>query len=262
MHNPVNDPHNPVNRRTFRLPQLCIKNMTLEKKKIVVAGGSSGIGLALTQQLMEEKAMVTVLGRNPDKLAALRASHPEVNTVALDARDRNALDDFFKNNQPIDHLVLALSGSKGGGPFRTLPLGELQEGFDNKFWPQLQTLQAALPYLPTSGSVTFITAISATAQMPGSAGLAAINGALEIMVPILSKELKPLRVNAVSPGVIDTPWWDFLPADAKNQVFADFSSRVSVGRIGRPEEVAAIIRSVITNEYINGAVIGCHGGLS
>ena len=86
-------------------------------------------------------------------------------------------------------------------------------------------------------------------------------GALELMVPVLAKELKPLRINAVSPGVIDTPWWDFLPEEAKNNVFADFSSKISAGRVGRPEEVAATVRFILTTEYINGIVIGCHGGL-
>jgi NAD(P)-dependent dehydrogenase (short-subunit alcohol dehydrogenase family) len=88
-----------------------------------------------------------------------------------------------------------------------------------------------------------------------------MNGALEIMVPILAKELKPLRVNAVSPGVIDTPWWDFLPADVKQGVFANFSQQVLVGRIGRAKEVADTVRFVLENEYINGVVIGCHGGI-
>jgi NAD(P)-dependent dehydrogenase (short-subunit alcohol dehydrogenase family) len=112
------------------------------------------------------------------------------------------------------------------------------------------------------GSITLITAISATAQMPGTAGLAAINGGLEIMVPILARELKPLRVNAVSPGVIDTPWWDFLPEATKKAAFSELASRVAVGRVGRPEEVASTIRHLITTEYINGVIVGCHGGLN
>jgi NAD(P)-dependent dehydrogenase (short-subunit alcohol dehydrogenase family) len=235
----------------------------LENKRVVVAGGTSGIGRALVKLLAAEKAVVTAIGRDPQKLLSLREELPAVRVVGLDARDRSALDDFFRREgeQSIDHLVLALSGAKGGGDFRSLSLATLREGFDEKFWPQLQVIQAALPYLRPNGSLTLVTAISATAVMPGTAGLAAINGALETIVPILAKELKPLRVNAVSPGVIDTPWWDFLPAEAKDQVFSGFSSQVGVGRVGRPEEVAAAIRLILENEYINGVIIGCHGGL-
>jgi len=234
----------------------------LENKKIVVAGGTSGIGLALVSMLSEEGADITAFGRDPNKVGAMKDQLPLVRVLALDARDRAALDNLFAQEAPIDHLVLALSGAKGGGAFADLALSELREGFESKFWPQLQTVQAALPYMRHGGSITFITAISATAKLPGTAGLAAINGALELMVPILSKELKPLRVNAVSPGVIDTAWWDFLPSAAKQQVFTDMSAQVGVGRVGRPEEVAAVIRTIILTEYINGVVIGCHGGMS
>ena len=233
----------------------------LENKRIVVAGGTSGIGRALVDLLAAKEAIVTAIGRDPQKLLALRTAHPAFRAVALDARDRDRVAAFFKQEGDIDHLVLALSGSKGGGEFKSLQLEELREGFDQKFWPQLEVLQAALPHLRAGGSVTFITAISATAKLPGSSGLAAMNGALEIMVPILAKELKPLRVNAVSPGVIDTPWWDFLPADVKQGVFADFGRQILVGRIGRAQEVADTVRFVLENEYINGTVIGCHGGI-
>lgn len=81
------------------------------------------------------------------------------------------------------------------------------------------------------------------------------------MVPILPKELRPLRVNAVSPGVIDTPWWDFLQPGTKQDAFADFSKAILAGRVGRPEEVAAAVKAVLENEYINATVVGCHGGI-
>lgn len=234
----------------------------LENKKVVVVGGTSGIGLALIKMLSEDKANLIAIGRDPAKLNELSANNPEVKAIGLDAGDRSALDEFFRNEKELDHLVITLSGAKGGGPFATLSLDELKEGFNCKFWPHLNTIQAALPYMRPGGSITLVTAASATAELPGTSGLAAINGSLELMVPILSKELKPLRVNAVSPGVIDTPWWNFLPEEAKNGVFADFSSQVSVGRVGRPEEVAATIRLIMSTEYINGTTIQCHGGLS
>lgn len=235
---------------------------TLNKSKVVIAGGSSGIGAVLTKMLAEDGAAITVIGRDADKLALLKKTLPSVETVALDARDRGALDALFPTMGKIDHLVLTLSGGKGGGSFKELALQELREGFDSKFWPQLNVLQAALPYLKSDGSVTLVTAASAGAALPGTSGLAAINGALEIMIPILSAEFKPLRVNAVSPGMIDTPWWDFLPATAKEQLFSDFSTGVHVGRVGHPEEVAGTIRHVMSNGYINGVTIRCHGGIS
>lgn len=235
---------------------------TLANKKIVIAGGTSGIGLALVQLLSSENAHITVLGRDPQKISNLKKSLPEVDVVALDASDRSALDNFFAQQKEVDHLVLAVSGANGGGMFSTLDLQDLRKGFENKFWPQLNAIQAALPFIRPGGSITLITAASSMWNLPGTSGLAALNGGLEIMVPILSKELKPLRINAVSPGIIDTPWWDFLNEDAKKQVFSDFSNQVNVGRVGHPEEIAETVRFIMTTEYINGITIGCHGGMN
>lgn len=110
----------------------------------------------------------------------------------------------------IDHLVVALSGGKGIGNFRELDLNDLRKGFEGKFFHQLQTAQSVLPFIAKKGSITFITSISSKSKAIGTSGLGAINGALEVMIPTLAKELKPLRINAVAPGVINTAWWDFL----------------------------------------------------
>ena len=81
------------------------------------------------------------------------------------------------------------------------------------------------------------------------------------MIPILAKELKPKRVNAISPGVIDTNWWNFLGA-AKDETFDSYAAQTLVGRIGRPNDIAQAIQFLIENEYMTGKVIGCDGGLS
>jgi NAD(P)-dependent dehydrogenase (short-subunit alcohol dehydrogenase family) len=140
-------------------------------------------------------------------------------------------------------------------------LADLQAGFDGKFWPHLQTIQAALPWIDKNGSITIITAASSTARLPCTAGLAAINGALELMVPILAKELKPLRINAVSPGVIDTEWWNFLNTEERKVAFDSYSQGIAVGRIGNPHDVSNLIETVVNNSYINGSVLNVNGGL-
>lgn len=79
---------------------------------------------------------------------------------------------------------------------------------------------------------------------------------------MLAAELKPLRVNGVSPGVVDTPWWNFLPPEQRDSVFADFAGRTPVGRVGRPEDIAEAIAFLIGNGFMSGHVITCDGGVS
>lgn len=230
-------------------------------EKIIIAGGTSGIGLATAKLLAEKGASVIVTGRNEEKLAAVRSTAPGITAISLDSTNADALKNFFAQTGHFHHLILTLSSSKGGGPFATMNLTDLRAGFDGKFWPHLQTIQAALPWLDKNGSITIITAASSTAKLPGTAGLAAINGALEIMVPILAKELKPLRINAVSPGVIDTDWWNFLNSEEKSAAFESYAQGIAVGRIGNPQDVSNLIKTVVHNSYINGAVLNVNGGL-
>jgi len=128
-------------------------------------------------------------------------------------------------------------------------------------YAHIATAQAALPYLNPTGSLTFVSAVSAHAAVPGTAGIGAANAAVAALVPILAVELKPLRVNGVSPGVIDTPWWDALPEHQKEAMFKEFSAKTPVGRIGRPEDVAKAIAFLIGDDFITGQILICDGGL-
>ena len=177
----------------------------------------------------------------------------------MDATVPEQIAAFFAGRDPVDHLVLALSAAAGGGPFASLDFAELRRGFDGKFWPQVRILQAALPTLRPDGSVVFVTAVSARAARPGTVGLAAINGALEAMIPPLAVELAPLRVNAISPGIVDSGTWGGM-GDAKDGFLADTAKRNPAGRVGSPAEVSAAALLVLTNPYVTGTTIHVDGG--
>ncbi|TPL54602.1 SDR family oxidoreductase [Mesorhizobium sp. B2-4-6] len=228
----------------------------------VIIGGSSGIGLATAKRLASPTMKVTITGRNEEKLkGAWKALGGTVGKAAFDATKPDEVRHFFDGLGPFDHLVLAASGGKGLGPFATLDLADIGSGVEEKIRPQLSCLQAALPTMNKAGSVTFISAVSAQIAAPGVAGIGAINGMLLTVGPILAVELKPLRVNVVAPGVIDTPWWDFLPDDQRQAVFAEYAGKTPVGRIGRAEDVAEAIAFLVSNGFMTGQVLTCDGGL-
>ncbi len=228
----------------------------------VVIGGSSGIGLATAAALHQRGYAVTITGRNEEKLRdAAKALGAAVGTAAFDGGKPDDVRRFFDGLGAFDHLVLCLSGGKGLGPFATLDLTEVRAGVDEKIWPQLSCAQAALHTIGRNGSITFVSAVSAQMAVPGIAGIAAINGMLLSVTPILAAELKPLRINAVAPGVIDTPWWNFLPADQRQAVFSEYGAKTPVGRVGRPEEVAETITFLVANGFITGQVLTVDGGL-
>lgn len=133
------------------------------------------------------------------------------------------------------------------GHFATLHSTNSEEV--GEFWPQVTYAKAALPTLREGKSITFVGAISSRALKPGTAGLAAINAALEAMVPILASELRPTRVNAVVSGVVDTPWWSRVPETARKELFEQLAREVAVGRVGKPEDLASAIMFVTTNTF-------------
>jgi NAD(P)-dependent dehydrogenase (short-subunit alcohol dehydrogenase family) len=237
---------------------------SLQEQHVVVIGGTSGIGYAAAKAVASLGAEVTVVGRDPQKAeAAARQLGHKTTGVRADAHDPQQMRSVFERVGQFDHLVLSPSaGPAGAGPIKGLKIEELRAGFEGKFWPDVATLQVALPHLRAAGSCVFIGAASAGAAMAGVAGFAAINGALEAMIPGLAIELKPLRVNAVSPGVVNTPFWSVLPDDEQSAMFGKYAAATPVGRIAGADDIGHAVAFVISNDFVTGVVLRVDGGLS
>ncbi len=216
--------------------------------------------MATARRLKALGLAVTIAGRDRAKIDAAAKAIDGVAAIALDARDPTAARAAFTALGTVDHLILALGGNRGAGPITSLSAEDFRAPFEDKTFPHVACVQAALPVLGPRASITLVSAVSAQAAMPGTAGLAAANAAIETLVPILAVELKPMRVNGVSPGVIDTPWWDFLPAEQKAAAFADFAGRTPVGRIGTADDVAKAIAFLVDDDFMSGHVLVCDGG--
>jgi NAD(P)-dependent dehydrogenase (short-subunit alcohol dehydrogenase family) len=236
--------------------------MDARDELVVVFGGSSGIGEAVARTMAARGSRVIIAGRDPGRLAAAAGRLGRaVQTAAVDAGDRDAVDAFFAGlPADADHLVLSFSTGRAGGPFRELPMADLAAAIHGKVIGYLSVLQAALPRLRADGSVTLIGAGSAESALSATAGLAAVNGGLHAAVRPLAVELAPLRVNAVAPGVIETPWWAGMPGPVRDGVFAA-AAAAPAGRTGTPDDVAAVVALLTGSGYVTGAVIPCDGGL-
>lgn len=226
----------------------------------LIVGGTSGIGLATARRLLGLGAAVHVAGRSKERISAVTATDPRLHGHQADGGSAEQIAALAETIGRIDWLIITLGGSDGVGPLAGLDLETLRRAFDAKFWGHVTTIQAALPRLAPEGSITLLGAISARAAMPGTAGLAAVNGAVEALVRPLAAELAPIRVNGVSPGFVDTPWWDVMPEEQRRAYFAQAAGQLPTRRVATAEDVADAVVLAATNRNLTGSIIETDGG--
>lgn len=235
--------------------------MQLSGERVLVVGGTTGIGFATAQSLAEAGATPIVAGRSRDKVDAAVAALPDgAAGVTFDMTDRAGADAAMAELASLDHVVLAGSGSVAWGQFAEITADQLAAALRHKLIGYWTTLQAALAVLRRDGSVVMLGGAASRTAMPGTAALAAVNGGITQMAQTLARELAPLRVNVVSPGLVRTPAYDGMPADMRENFFANAAAGLPVGRTGEPEDIAAAVRMLVANGYATGALLDVDGG--
>jgi NAD(P)-dependent dehydrogenase (short-subunit alcohol dehydrogenase family) len=235
--------------------------MTLENKKIVVVGGSSGMGLATAKNLAEAQAHVVIASRSAEKLARAKTYIGKpVETRALDIREERQVADFFRSLGAFDHLVIAAADAVLG-PFLDLDIQTAQDFFNSKFWGAYRVARYGAPHLRRDGSITFFSGAASQRGTPGLSAGSAINAAIEALGRTLAVELAPIRVNTVAPGLVETPvWLGIMGEEQKQALFKDAAAKLPLKRIGTAEEIAHTVRYLIENTYTTGSVLFPDGG--
>ncbi|KAB0655776.1 SDR family oxidoreductase [Burkholderia diffusa] len=232
-------------------------NDSLHGKKVLVVGGSSGIGAAAAKAFAQLGAVVTIASRDPARGNADATPGAHVRTEALDITDTAAVDAFCARIGQFDHVVIS-AAKTATGPVRTLPLADAQAAMDSKFWGAYRVARSI--DIAPGGSLTFVSGYLSVRPNASSVLQGAINAALEALARGLALELAPVRVNAVSPGLIATPLWDKLAPDARDAMYAGAAQRLPARRVGQPEDVANAIVYLAATPYATGSTVLIDGG--
>jgi len=231
---------------------------SLKNQRFLVFGGSSGIGLATAVRAAAAGAAVTIASRSQEKLdAALKRIGGEARAMVLDTGDEAAVERFFADQPAWDHIVVSASQTKTG-PIRGLSLAEAKASMESKFWGSYRVARAAK--INTAGTLTFISGYLSVRPSATSVLQGAINAALEALARGLALELAPVRVNAVSPGLIDTPLWSGMAEDKRAALYAGAKERLPVRRIGQPEDIANAVMFLVTTPFTTGSTVRVDGG--
>ncbi|MBG9546787.1 SDR family oxidoreductase [Cytobacillus firmus] len=234
--------------------------MSLNGKRVVILGGTSGIGLATAKAFLDQSAQVIIASRSVSKLnEAKQVLGGNVEGNEIDFRSEEKVAEFFSKVGKFDHLVVT-AGEGAMGHFSELPVASAKEAFDSKFWGQYITVRSALPYLNNESSITLTSGVYGIRPPQGATTLAAINSAIEGLARGLSVDLAPIRVNVVSPGIVDTPIYAGMPDNQRQTLFNDIAQQLPVGRIAKPEDIAETYVYLAKNGFTTGTAVLSDGG--
>jgi NAD(P)-dependent dehydrogenase (short-subunit alcohol dehydrogenase family) len=231
---------------------------TLQDKTVVVVGRGSGIARAVTLLARAEGARVVVAGRDKDKLAGAY-DDPGITAEVVDVTDDESIGALAERVGPVDHLVSTAS-ARARGKLAELERRNLQLSFDTKvIGPTMLTKHFASQLLP-GGSLVLFSGVHAFKVNVGYLGVAITNGAVDFLTRSLAVELAPIRVNTISPGVIDTGAWDSMGEAGKHAYFENVGGSNPARRIGTTEDVADAVLFAMTNAFLTGVTLKIDGG--
>ncbi|MFZ0717223.1 SDR family oxidoreductase [Mycobacterium sp.] len=231
---------------------------TLQHKTILVVGRGSGIAHAVARRARSEGARVIVAGRDRAKLAN---SYDDLGISAetIDITDDESIAALADRVGRVDHVVSTAS-ARARGKLADLQRQNLVQSFDTKVIGPTMLAKHFASQINPGGSFVLFSGVHAFKHNVGYLGVGITNGAVDFLTRWLAVELAPIRVNAISPGVIDTGAWDAMGDDGKRDYFEHIAAHNPAGRIGTPDDIAAAVLFAMTNTFMTGVTLKIDGG--
>lgn len=232
----------------------------MKNQTVLVVGGLSGIGRAVAEQAAAAGARVIVAGRSASKAEAKASLPAGIEAAYVDISDDASVARLFAEVGAFDHLVVTAGPVIGSAKLAALNVDDAIAAFNVKFFGQLRVAQRAIASIKATGSITFTSGLLAHKAVPGALVKAAMNAATEIMGKTLAKELAPLRVNVVSPGMVETGMWGDMSEADRKAMAARAGANIPVGRVGQGSDLAQAYLMLMQNGFMTGAVVDVNGG--
>jgi NAD(P)-dependent dehydrogenase (short-subunit alcohol dehydrogenase family) len=237
----------------------------LRDKRVLVLGGSSGIGLAVAQQAAAQGAQVVIASSNPDRVQeAARTLNGAAEARIVDLFSESSIQDFFADFfaelGDIDHLVFTAGDTLQLGEIAATNLEQAHRAFDLRYWAALAAVKYGSPHIRRGGSIVLTTGVAGRRPHKGWALGASVTSAVEGLTRALAVELAPLRVNAVSPGVVRTNLWKNMTEEERDTMYENVGKNLLVGRVGEVEDIAHAYLYLMQESYSTGQIVVVDGG--
>lgn len=233
----------------------------LANKRVVVLGGSSGIGLAVAAGVVEQGANVVVASSNAQRVQEVVTNLGEkAEGYPLDVSDEQAVQTFFQKLGAFDHLVFTAGDSLQLNELATADLKKARGAFELRYWAALAAVKYGSPHIRPGGSIVLTTGIASLRPRKGWAFGASVCGAVEGLTRALAVELAPIRVNAVSPGVVRTNLWQNMPEQERESMYESVGKALPVGRVGEASDIARAYLFLMQEGFSTGQIVVVDGG--
>lgn len=230
----------------------------LQGKTVVVVGQGGGIARAVTVLVRSEGARVVVAGRDKARLAAAYQD-TGINAEFVDVTDDSSIAALAERVGLVDHVVSAVS-ARARGRLGQLERASLLKSFDTKVIGPLMLTKYFAAQIKRGGSFVLFSGFPAFKINVGFLGVAITDGAVDFLTRSLAVELAPIRVNAISPGVVNSGAWDSLGEQGKRDHFENVSRTNLAQRLGTAEDVADAALFAMTNTFVTGVTLKVDGG--
>jgi NAD(P)-dependent dehydrogenase (short-subunit alcohol dehydrogenase family) len=233
----------------------------LRNKRVVVLGGSSGIGFAVAELAASEGAKVVIASSNPERVQkAIESVGGEVEGHAVDVSDERAMEAFFAKLSRFGHLVYTAGDSLDLHDLARTDLEKARGAFELRYWSALAAVKYGSPSIHKGGSIVLTTGIAGQRPRKGWVVAASVCGTIEALTRALAIELAPIRVNAVSPGVVRTNLWQNMSAAEREHMYESVGNSLPVGRVGEPHDIAQAYLFLMHEAFGTGQVVVVDGG--
>jgi NAD(P)-dependent dehydrogenase (short-subunit alcohol dehydrogenase family) len=234
---------------------------SFENKRVVIIGGSSGIGLAVAEEAASQGADVVIVSSKAERVQeAIQSIGGNVRGKAVDVFDEKSVESFFTNIDAFDHLVFTAGDSLQLHELADTDLKQARHAFELRYWAALAAVKYGSPHIRKGGSIVLTTGVAGRRPHKGWAVAASVCGTIEALTRALAVELAPIRVNAVSPGVVRTNLWQNMSADEREQLFESVGKRLPVGRVGEAHDIAQAYLFLMQEGFSTGQTVVVDGG--
>src|SRR6476660_6118231 len=233
----------------------------LSGKRIVMLGGSSGIGLAVAQQVVAQGATAIIASSNADRVEqAVARLDGKAEGQTLDLSNERDIQTFFQKIGDFDHLVFTAGDTLQLNELVATDLTKARRAFELRYWAVLAAVKYTSPHIRKDGSIVLTTGVAGRRPHKGWTVAASVCGTIEALTRALAVELAPIRVNAVCPGVVRTNLWQSMNADAREHLYESVGKSLLVGRVGEVCEIAHAYLFLMQEGYSTGQTVVLDGG--